>query len=725
MRNYFARIDAACFLACFIFLSLLLPMTAHGRAVDEVKIKLLPDGYEVRVNFLFSIQYQSRAPENPAKEVYIQLKTINFRTLTAQEADSLRERLTLGPDPATKIPLQEIIFEGADPERPQMTFLFTEEVECDVRSSVDLRALIIKVKTKQPPEEFFQETEKLSRETIEAIKKEIEGVSLPKIVIALDQSLAKLMEEAREALMKGEYDRAVSLYTKILLTAKGPVKQQAQELLGIARERNGQPAHAKAEYQKYLDEFPKGADADRVRQRLAGLITAAKTPKEKLKAAGRAAKVGKGKWAVQNYGTFSQFYFRDQTIPEGGQVKVNRSDLNTDIDFNSRWKSDSLDINGRFTGGHQQNFLKNRTDQDSISALSIELRSKKNGLYGKFGRQSLSSGGVFGRFDGGHLAVKLNPAAKFNAVFGYPVESVRETDVKTEKRFYGANFDFGTFLQRWDFNAFFINQQNYGLTDRRAVGGEARYFDPKKAFFALVDYDIFFKALGIFLFNGHLTLPTRTTLNLILDYRKSPLLTLNNAIQGQGVDKISDLTSSFTQEQLKQLAKDRTSDSKLATFGITQDLKKDLQLTTEVSVSELEGTAASGGVDSTDGTGRDYTYSAQLISSNVLKENDVIIYGLSYSDTAQNDIYSLNLNGSFPLTQKLRLLPRFRLDYRDAKNRDNNQVVVRPTLRVDYNFTKWARLEVEGGFEWVDEKSSAVRNRSTESFISAGYRINF
>jgi len=722
MQSFLKRTHTGYFWVCSIILLLLTPMTAQARAVDEVKVKVLPDGYEIRVNFLFAIQYQSHAPNKPAKELYIQLKTIDFKTLTDQEIDSLRERLNLGTDPAIKIPLNEIIFEGVDPERPQMTFIFSEEVDCDVYSSVNLRSLIIKVRTTQPPLAVTQETAKISEKTIE---KETKEISLPEKVIPQDQNLAKLMEEAREALINGEYDKSIQFYSKILLTAEGPVKQQVRELLGIARERNGQLAHAKAEYQQYLKDFPEGADAQRVRQRLYGLITAAKIPKEKLKISKRAPKEERGKWSIQNYGNFSQFYFRDQTVPEGGQVRVNRSDLSSDLDLRSRLKNGNMDVNARFTGGHQENLLKNGRNRDSISALSVDMSSKKNGLYGRFGRQSLSTGGVLGRFDGGHMAFKLNPVIKLNGVFGYPVESVHQTDVKTNRRFYGINFDFGTFWQKWDFNTFFINQQNEGLIDRRAIGGEARYFDPVKAFFTLFDYDIFFKALDIFLFNGHWTLPTKTTVNLILDYRKSPILTLNNAIQGQGVDKISDLFNTFTKDQLKQLALDRTADSKSATFGITQDIMKDLQLTTEVSISELEGTVGSGGVEAAEGSGKDYTYSAQFISSNLLKENDVVIYGISYSDTAQNNIYSLNLNGSFPLTQKMRLLPRFRMDYRDAKKSNGNRNSVRPSIRVDYSFTKWMRFEAEAGFEWADEKSFGMTQKSTEAFVSVGYRINF
>lgn len=721
MRKNFGQIYTGYLFVCFIGLSFLMPLEAQARAIDEVKIKTLPDGYEITLNFLFAIQYQSHAPNNPAREFYVQLKTTDFRILTSQEVDSLRERLTFGPDPASDIPLREIVFEGADPQRPQMTFIFTDKVECDIRSSANSRSLIVKVKTKQPPAAVPKEPVKPP----EKIEKKTGEISLPEKVIPKNESLAKLMEDARDALIKGQYDSSVQLYIKILLTAEGPVKQQAQELLGVARERNGQLAHAKAEYEKYLNEFPKGADAERVRQRLAGLITAAKTPKEKLKEPKRAGKEGKGKWTAQNYGTFSEFYFRDQTIPEGGQVRINRSDLSSNLDLNSRWRNDDLDVNARFTGGYLRNFLKNRQDQSSLSALSMEMRSRKNGLYGKFGRQSLGTGGVFGRFDGGHAAVKLDQLVKMNVVFGYPVENVRQTAVKTEKRFYGLNFDFGTFLQKWDFNTYFLNQVNHGMTDRRAIGGEARYFDPVKAFFTLLDYDIFFKALDIFLFNGHWTLPTKTTFNLILDYRKSPLLTLNNSIIGQGVSNISELLGRFTRDELKQMAKDRTANSKSATFGVTQDLKKDLQLTAEVSVSELEGTITSGIVEGQESTGKEYTYSTQLVSSNVFKENDVIIYGLSYSDTAQSNLYSLNLNGSFPLTQKLRLIPRLRLDYRKAKSGVDNQSIIRPAVRFDYQMTKWMHFEVEGGIDWVNGKSSGIKQKTTETFVSTGFRINF
>ena len=60
--------------------------------------------------------------------------------------------------------------------------------------------------------------------------------------------------------------------------ARTVFSKEAQEYLGLARERNGQLAHAKAEYRIYLAKYPEGEDAQRVRQRLDALVTAYQAP---------------------------------------------------------------------------------------------------------------------------------------------------------------------------------------------------------------------------------------------------------------------------------------------------------------------------------------------------------------------------------------------------------------------------------------------------------------
>ncbi|MDQ1362326.1 MAG: hypothetical protein QG652_186, partial [Pseudomonadota bacterium] len=90
--------------------------------------------------------------------------------------------------------------------------------------------------------------------------------------------LAALMEDAKASLIQKKYDRAIQIYTRVTGEGESPYQKEAQEFLGVARERNGQLAHATAEYRKYLALYPAGEDTERVRQRLNGLLTAADKP---------------------------------------------------------------------------------------------------------------------------------------------------------------------------------------------------------------------------------------------------------------------------------------------------------------------------------------------------------------------------------------------------------------------------------------------------------------
>ena len=87
------------------------------------------------------------------------------------------------------------------------------------------------------------------------------------------EQLAELMDQGRQALLTSANDRAVQIYTKVLREPENEYSRQAQEYLGLARERNDQRAHAVAEYRRYLMLYPDGADAARVRQRLTGLTS--------------------------------------------------------------------------------------------------------------------------------------------------------------------------------------------------------------------------------------------------------------------------------------------------------------------------------------------------------------------------------------------------------------------------------------------------------------------
>ena len=80
------------------------------------------------------------------------------------------------------------------------------------------------------------------------------------------QDLDQTMKRAQEMFRRKDYAVAIQLLTRLTEQPEFPQRAQAQELLGLARERNGQLAHAKAEYEEYLRRYPQGEAADRVSQ---------------------------------------------------------------------------------------------------------------------------------------------------------------------------------------------------------------------------------------------------------------------------------------------------------------------------------------------------------------------------------------------------------------------------------------------------------------------------
>jgi TolA-binding protein len=532
-----------------------------------------------------------------------------------------------------------------------------------------------------------------------------------------------LMEEARQAMARQDYSRAVQLYTKLLEFPDHPYRQDALEFLGVARERKGQLAHAIREYQRYLSLYPEGEGADRVRQRLAGLTTAKQRPKTGPRRT--KVKTRDNPWEV--YGGFSQFYLRNENTLDDDSDIVTQSAVSSDLDVTARKRSENYDIQSRFTGSYLHDFLNDGPgNESSVSSLYVDANDKVHGVGMRLGRQSRNTGGVLGRFDGLLLGYQLTDWLTINGVAGFPVVSTRD-QVDTDKQLYGVSADLGTFANAWDFNAFFVEQEVHGILDRRAIGGEARYFDTTRSLLTFVDYDISYDSLNTLIFLGTWTLPDRTTMNATVDYRNSPILTTTNALQGQTVRDIDDLLDSLSEDQIRALAEDRTAEYTTVSLGASHPFSERFQLSGDVTVTNLSDSEASGGVEAIPGTGNEYIYNLQLIGSNVLKSGDIAIGGLRYSNLDTADIYSFSLNTRYPVNSKWRINPRVRVDYRENSRDESTQWIGVPSIRMDYRLSRRYRFELEGGGEWSSRKLPDLPNDEDTSsyFISAGYRIDF
>jgi hypothetical protein len=441
-------------------------------------------------------------------------------------------------------------------------------------------------------------------------------------------------------------------------------------------------------------------------------------------------------WDTRFYGGFAQHYYRDETTPEDDDVILLRDQLVSRLDFVGSAKKDDLTVKSQFIGSYRNDFegkdpydsLQSHGSEDGFipDIAAIEARSTSTGLYGRIGRQSRSSGGVLGRFDGVHAAYDVTSDVTVNAVAGHPVDYYERSEFNTSRTFYGSSIDIADVWAGIDWTGFYIVQDNEGIADREAVGSELRYLDEKQSYYSLIDYDILFDELNTVFFLGNWFLSKDTSLNLLVDVRNSPILATTNAIQGQSVVELSELEDLYSESELRQLALDRTPLSKTVTAGASHQLNSQWQLVGDVTAMEFDDTPASGGVEAIPGTDTELYLSSQLIATSLIRDNDTMILGLRAGDTTSYDLYSMSLNWRVIAARGLRINPRIRFDYRDATDGGESRWFVRPFIRVDYAVTQWGRLELDLGYEWYDQSmpgQSSIQN--TSYYLSLGYRVRF
>ncbi len=539
-----------------------------------------------------------------------------------------------------------------------------------------------------------------------------------------EQRLQKLMERARQAMVDQQYSRAIELYNNVLREAENPYSAQALEFMGLAQERKGLTARARKTWRQFLDTYPDHEGASRVKQRLDALITAATPPKQQL----RARKQQKTpEWNI--YGGFSQFYRRDENTTEledNREISVTTSSLSNDMYLTGRYRGDEYDMRARFSGGYEVDFFDSEENELRISTLYLDTQHLASSHSLRVGRQSESKGGVLGRFDGFTYGHTVSETLRINVAAGFPVESSTVDEINSEIYFYSVSADLGTYADAWDYNVFFVEQYNDEVLDRRAIGGEVRYFKEQKTLFSLIDYDISYNELNTFLLLGSWTNDSNQTFNLSVNYRKSPILTTGNAIQSQGVDDLAALLATgITEDEARELARDRTADSHSITLGMVQPINDQFQLSGDITLSEFSDTPASGGVDAIEGTGIETSYFLQGIGSNLIKDGDIAILGMRYSDLSSSKRYALSLNTRYPVSNDLRINPRLRLEYRKREDDDTDQWFVRPSFRMDYRWTKRTRFELELGGEWSSRELNDDTTETRSYFIFMGYRHDF
>ena len=538
-----------------------------------------------------------------------------------------------------------------------------------------------------------------------------------------------LMADAKRAMTAGELSRAVQIYTKVLQQPAPDYHAAAQEYLALARERNGQIAHAKAEYQRYLEQYPDGDGADRVKQRLAALlVTSAAASDTVTSGTSPAAPVAKTQspWTFRTF--LSQYYRRDVNQVNDQDEVVNQSSVYTDLSIDARRRGERFDFATRITAGHQANLLDERTRSDGTRDLRVsyayaDLADARTALRGRIGRQTRSTGGVLGRFDGFNLTYTLSDRLRFEGVAGQPVFSTSR-DQPDSRMFYGVSSTFTPFSDALDLGLFVLRQDIEGLTDRSVAGAEVRYFGADRSLWGIVSYDTELSELGSAFLQGSWRLPGNLTLSGLVDLRRSPFLSLGNALVGQQVGSFDELTILFTEEELRQFALDRSPEVSTYSLGVSRPLTPKLQFNLNASHSMVGATPESAGVPGTNESEYSY-FSTDLVASGLFTEGDVGIIGLRYSVSDSTDVYSLNLDTRFPIGRMWRINPRLRIDYREILADQSTQWNYTPGIRIQFRPGRRWRVDLEAGQQFSRREMATSDLDRKARFVYLGYQYFF
>lgn len=544
--------------------------------------------------------------------------------------------------------------------------------------------------------------------------------------LGLDQ-VDQLMADARTAVIAGELSRAVQIYTKVLRIPGHDRHAEAQELLGLAREKNGQTAHARTEYQRYLDLYPDGEGTSRVRQRLAALLASARqasAPAASPTPSLQPRRARPSDWRIQTF--VSQYYRRDANSFNKESAIVSQSAIYSDVNLDVRRRGERFDFSSRVSAGYRSDLLnedRGAGNELRVSYAYADLADARTGLRGRIGRQSKNTGGVLGRFDGLSLEYQATERLAVGAVAGLPVFSSSD-GLDTERSFLGVNARFGPLIEGLELGAFYIQQDIDGIRDRQAVGTEFRYFGESKSIWGLIDYDTAFQELSSAFLQTSWRISSRLSINASVDRRHSPYLSLGSALVGQPVTSFAALRELMTEAEIRQLSLDRSPVSTSYTTGVSYSLTPKLQINIDGNQTDVAASPASGGVPEVPQSTYRYL-SAALVAGSLLTEGDVSMLALRVSDSASTRVNSLTLDTRFPLGERWRINPRLRIDQRRILSDGSDEWLYSPGLRIRYRHSRRMRVEFEAGKQFAQRQTVTDKLDRESLFVNIGYQVFF
>ncbi len=575
-----------------------------------------------------------------------------------------------------------------------------------------------------------------------------ESLSLSELVKKTNNQAAVSMTKGRDAVSAGQMFVAIEAFNEVLNLPPNKYSQAAQVWIGIAREKTGQPAKAIAEYQTYLKLYPNGSLAPWVNGRLAKL----KTIQPALFAAAPSPLQNKPQsteFQTTEYGSLSMYYYhgasQTDTIATVGNVttptsltRTDQSSIISNMNVTARSYNNEFDNRLVFQDFFAANLLPGQKNRNRLNAAYFDVKNRVNDYSIRVGRQSAMGGGVLGRFTGITAGYGFTPNWRANVVGG----QLSEETNGPKPIFFGASLDFGV-TSAVGGSLYAINQIVSGIVDRRAVGGNMRYFSQQGMLMTMLDYDVQFKELNMFTIQGTLNGESGTDYNLLLDRRKMPSLSISRStVNGTAASIDTLLQNGWTKDDLILLAKQRTAVSNLAQFGVTERLGENWQVGIDLAISNTSGMQQSGTqfTDATTGmvttgldgfvpgapaSGNTWTFSERWIGNNIISRNGMSMASLSYTKNQLTTGKSLLFNDREYIQEHWTLDGTLRLLWQ-TDNFGGKQSTTSPVFKLGYRLKNSLTLETEFGRDWTKATPSSLQSsKSSRSYFSAGFRWDF
>jgi tetratricopeptide (TPR) repeat protein len=723
MNKYLLRPIAACIFAGFA-------ATAHAQFVDDVELRQEGANAVLQVRFVTPVLY-SKSISARASDLVQAFYTVLPTRDQISDVISERRLAAAGDIPSISVTDESDNSTAQANSSRKLVIRFAAPVRFRVRAGRDNRSIEV-VFEGLGSSVRMAAAAPLAPLTLATV---LGGATTPsQASVEIEASATALLTTAQSAFDAGQYPAATESLNKLLDLPPNSSSRRAQELVGLARLKAGDPTRAAKEFELFLKLYPQGADSDRVRQMMPSLPSVQATtagPKTVVEA------------TSSTNGSVSMFYYggksnvRSQEFQDSvlGGLPVLQSDttlsatdqrqLQTNVDLNWRYRDAEKDMRFVFRDNYSLDQIKD-VGKQRLSALYFDYRSMLNGTSMRLGRQSPNGGGVLYRFDGIQAGYTFQPKWKVNAVFGQPSDTLLDTS----RKFYGMSVDAEALTKELSGSAFVIEQVIDGETDRRGVGADLRYFSGGVSASAQLDYDLIIKGFNVAALQATWQLSESTVVNAMFDRRTTPILSLGNYLFFQDpallapARRIQDLLGVKPIETLRDSVKGLTPYQTQAHIGGTTYIAKDWQLGADLSVTNVDAIPKVVDLlpDGQASTGNLWSAGAQLIGTNLYSARDTHVFNLTFMGGPIYHGTLLSYNNLSGLSEKWQMEPSLKFYTQSSSDGASNDIWT-AGLRAVYHVRQQVALETELTYEHSNQQGAS--KLTGPGSVTSSNRMNY